>query len=122
MLRAKRGACQAVMVATTGTLERRHSAANSYMKPTITAPNDQAHLPGDTAADRPTCPEKGPKSYDLTISNVTASTWTLTATPFGAQVADKCGVLAINNLGQKFAGGPGVTAVNFTNHDPGTCW
>lgn len=121
ILRAKRNACQAVMVTTSGVLERRHSAASDYKKPGVTAADDQNHLPGDTAADRPTCPEKGPKTYDLTISGVTASTWVLTATPFGGQAADKCGVLAINSYGQKFASGLPATAVDFTQ-DPGSCW
>jgi type IV pilus assembly protein PilE len=125
ILRAKRNACEAVMVATSGVLERRHSAANTYVKPGITDPNDQDHLPGDTAEDRPTCPEKGPKAYDLSISGVTESTWTLIATPFQAQAADKCGLLAINSQGQKFASGPmtegSPPAIDFTQ-DPGSCW
>jgi type IV pilus assembly protein PilE len=122
ILRAKRNACEAVMVSVAGVFERRHSAANSYMKPTVTAADDPAHLPGDTPTSRPTCPEKGPKSYDLSVDNVTASSWTLIAKPYGTQEADKCGTLAINHLGQKFASGlPPTTAPDF-DVDPGSCW
>jgi type IV pilus assembly protein PilE len=116
--RAKRNACKAVLVSTAGVLERRHSAANDYKKPGVTAPDDQDHLPGDTPADRPTCPEKGTTTYSLAISNVTASTWALTATPVGSQTADQCGTLAIDHLGRKFAG---TGSVDFTQ-DPGSCW
>jgi type IV pilus assembly protein PilE len=126
ILRSKRNACQAVMVATAGVFERRHSANNSYEKSGVTGnPNSQDHLPGDKAEDRPRCPESGPTSYSLTIGGVTDSTWTVTATPVSGQKADKCGVLAINNLGQKFASGPlaggSAPAIDFAQ-DPGTCW
>ncbi|MDR2364916.1 MAG: type IV pilin protein [Zoogloeaceae bacterium] len=118
MLRAKRAACQSVMVSTAGVFERRHSAQNSYEKPGVSGAANPGHFPGDAAADRPSCPEKGPTTYNLALSNVTASTWILTATPTGAQTADRCGTLAINSLGQKFAG---TGSVDFTQ-DPGTCW
>ncbi len=44
--------------------------------------------------------------YSTAISNRTATTFTLTATPQGAQAKDtKCGNLAINHLGQHTATG-----------------
>ena len=55
--------------------------------------------------------------YDLTVSTnpaVTASTYTLNATPKGAQFGDKCGTLTLTHTGVNGFTGTGVTAAD--------CW
>lgn len=53
--------------------------------------------------NRNTCPMDGagPATYNLSVSAVTASTYTLTAAPTGAQANDPCGNLTLTNLLQK---------------------
>lgn len=48
-------------------------------------------------------PESGTLYYDITLTNRTTNTFTLTATPRAGsgQERDRCGVLAINAVGQK---------------------
>lgn len=42
-------------------------------------------------------------SYRLALSELSANSYTVTATPVGAQNSDSCGTLSINQLGQKKA-------------------
>ncbi|MGR0304724.1 type IV pilin protein [Acinetobacter beijerinckii] len=44
-------------------------------------------------------PQSGPTLYNLALSNVTAGTWTLTATPTGVQTGD--GDIVLNHRGEK---------------------
>ena len=53
--------------------------------------------------------------YDITLAS-TASTYTLTATPKGAQAGDKCGSYTLNQAGQR--GAKDVT----TGDIVGECW
>ncbi|MDD2760558.1 MAG: type IV pilin protein [Methylomonas sp.] len=50
-------------------------------------------------------PAEGTAAYELEISVVTASTYTLTATPTGNQANDKCGTLTLTHTGEKSAEG-----------------
>lgn len=54
--------------------------------------------------------------YAIAISNQTATTYTLTATPQGTQVADTaCTSLGIDQANQKYANGTAIVP-------PSTCW
>lgn len=52
----------------------------------------------------------GAATYAITLSSISASAYTLTATPAGSMNGDACGNLTLNNLGVKGA------------IDPTTCW
>jgi type IV pilus assembly protein PilE len=52
--------------------------------------------------------------YDFTISAASANTYTLTATPSGVQVNDRCGTLTVNAAGTKTATKSGSTVAD--------CW
>ncbi len=65
----------------------------------------------DSSAAAPSLPfDEAPKDgsdkfYDLSLSNVTATTYTLTASPKGAMSGDTCGDLTLEHTGVKGAGG-----------------
>ncbi|MDH5469531.1 MAG: type IV pilin protein [Gammaproteobacteria bacterium] len=60
-----------------------------------------------------TCPiDGGAATYNLSVQAFTASTYTLRATPVGAQANDACGWLQLTNTGQKSA----------QNGTIATCW
>lgn len=46
-------------------------------------------------------PKTGTADYTIAVSNTGQDTFTVTATPTGRQVGDRCGVLRINQLGEK---------------------
>lgn len=48
----------------------------------------------------------GTKTYDIAISSLTASAYTLTASPVGS---DRCGILGYDNVGAKTASTTGAT-------------
>ncbi len=60
-------------------------------------------------------PKSGTALYNIGVSNFTATTYTLTATPVagGRMASDECGALSINQLGQKNVSG---------SMDADTCW
>ena len=65
--------------------ERRFTQTNSYMGAPVKSPSDEGH-------------------YTLAFTVLTATTFTITATPGGAQATDPCGNLTINELGVKGGG------------------
>jgi len=50
--------------------------------------------------------------YTLTIAGNTATTFTITATPAGAQVGDTCGNFVVNQNGPDFVAGANATCWN----------
>ena len=56
--------------------------------------------------------------YDITIASADGSTFTLTATPKGAQAGDKCGNYTFNQAGVRGANGKVQTDSGFDS----TCW
>lgn len=61
------------------------------------------NLSYDAGANLPfnTSPRSGRQSfYEITLGNVTPTTYTLTAVPQGAQANDECGSMTINQSGQ----------------------
>lgn len=59
-------------------------------------------------------PREGTATYGIALAAVTATTYSLAATPIAGTVAagDACGTLTLNNLGQQGVGGSDVA----------TCW
>jgi type IV pilus assembly protein PilE len=64
-----------------------------------------------------TSPVSGTALYDISVPILTATTYTLTATPVtgGRMDGDECGALSINQLGQK-------SVSNDASLDADTCW
>ena len=100
--RAHRAEAQTVLQQSAQYMARFYATHNSYnMQINGTTPN-----PGlPTGLQH--APVQGTTAYDIELVStgtdaVTATTYTLTATPTGPMNGDKCGTLSLNNLGQKF--------------------
>ncbi|MBJ9956523.1 type IV pilin protein [Acinetobacter sp. ABJ_C3_5] len=93
--RTKRVDAQADMIELAGRLQRYRIANFTFLKSDGSTPITIADV-GHTG----TLPTSGGAAlYTLALSNVTAGTWTLTATPTGAQTGD--GHLVLNHRGQR---------------------
>ncbi|MGI9288834.1 MAG: type IV pilin protein [Pseudomonadales bacterium] len=78
----------------------RHFTKNSFSYLGAAAAGGDTGAPAGTTFGSTTSPlEGGQPYYNLTISAATANTYTLTATPIGAQVSDVCGGLTLTNTG-----------------------
>lgn len=97
--KSRRGQAKADLLELVQMLERAYSTDRTYARySTLDAPFNQS-------------PRDGEARYAITIENVTAATYTLTATPQGSQANDtRCGALRINQLGAKSITGTGVAA------------
>ena len=93
VLKTKRVDAQTDMIELSARLQRYKIANFSFLKPDGTPINltDVEH--------NGIVPQNGPRTYTLDLTNVTAGTWTLTATPMGAQTGD--GHLVLNYRGEK---------------------
>lgn len=57
-------------------------------------------------------PKDGTQSYGITLGNVTAGGYTITATPTGPMANDACGNLTLTSTGQRnITGGNGTMAI-----------
>lgn len=107
VMKSRRRDAQGALMGLANAMERHFTETNSYLgaadaddKPTIYA--SQSPVDGGTAY------------YDLTIDPVTATTFTLNATPTGPQSNDKCATLTLTNTGARGFTGTGVTSAD--------CW
>ncbi|MBD9355669.1 type IV pilin protein [Methylomonas sp. EbA] len=92
--RGNRTDAKAVLLENAQFLERNFTEANSY--------NKRSDLTTDVTLPYSTSPKTGTALYNITAT-LTATTYTLTATPItgGRMATDKCGILSIDQLGQK---------------------
>jgi type IV pilus assembly protein PilE len=98
ILRSQRTQARASLLQAAHWFERAASANGSY----------------PLAADVPTSVlQIDGQRYKMTVTS-TAQSYTLSATPFGTQAADTCGILTVNHLGVRGAQGAGQTAAQ--------CW
>lgn len=58
------------------------------------------------------------KRYDITLASVDGSTYTVTATPKGAQLGDKCGAYTLTQAGVRGANGKLQTDAGYDSN----CW
>ncbi|MBI1904768.1 MAG: type IV pilin protein [Rhodocyclales bacterium] len=102
--RSRRSECTTVMVSVANMLERRYST---------TAPATYVAAPPIPAA-LTACPSQGGGGvyYNIAPTVLTATTFTIQATPTISQAGDKCGSLTLTHAGVKGVIGakPGVTA------------
>lgn len=93
--KSRRTDAKGVLVGFAGAMERYNTVANHYTGAAVGS--------ADTGAPRiysTKSPVDGTdKYYDLTINAATATTFTLYATPTGAQATDRCGTLTLTNTG-----------------------
>lgn len=97
--KARRSDAHAALLNTAALMEHYYTENNTYVG---------ANAPADIGASA-TSPES---HYDITIGNLTATTYTLTATPVagGAQASDTtCGALSLTNT-------------NVKSPNPAVCW
>ncbi|MCJ0829126.1 pilus assembly protein PilE [Acinetobacter sp. NIPH1876] len=91
--KAKRVAVESEMLEIAASLQR-YKAINSTF---ITLENKAITL--DTIHHNGLSPQSGSTLYNLALSNVTAGSWTLTATPVNGQTGD--GHVVLNNQGHR---------------------
>ncbi len=104
VLRAARAEARSALLDNAQFLERNYTLSNNYNVAAGGGAIATASLP------RQSTPESGAARYTITLV-VNAQTYTLTATPTGAQTGDTCGALTLTNTGQRGAGG-----------NVATCW
>lgn len=109
VLRSKRGEAKAALVELAQYMERNYTESNAYNKLGSGAAFTAASLPYSQV------PKSGTVNYNITFDTLTASAFTLKATPTGGQTADECGSLTVNQLGQN-----GVDNSNSASAD--NCW
>lgn len=97
--KSRRGQAKADMLEIVQMLERAYTTDRTYARYNpLPSPFDQS-------------PHEGDARYAIAISNVTATTYTLTATPQGSQANDtRCGTLTIDHMGVKGESGSGTIA------------
>lgn len=106
--RANRSDAKAVLLENAQFLERNYTENNKYDK---NSEDDDIAIPVTVS------PKSGTTLYNIAPSTLTATTYTLTATPVdGTSMADdECGALSINQLGQK-------TVSEDATLDAESCW
>ncbi len=109
VMKSRRADAEGALLGLANAMERLFTESNSYCD---AGGADGANTcgAGDNDTGSPSIfpaqsPAEGTAAYDLEISSVTASTYTLTATPTGAQADDRCGTLTLSNIGEKTASG-----------------
>ena len=108
---SRRADAKGALLGFANAMERHFTENNSYLGAGTTGGNTGA--PTIFSATSPV--DGGTPYYNLTIdNNVSASTYTLNATPTGAQSGDKCGTLTLTQTGVKAGVKDGVTVAD--------CW
>jgi type IV pilus assembly protein PilE len=99
VMKSRRADAQGALLAYANSMEQYFTVYSTYLAvPTIAVPPINA----------------GTTYYTIAISTTTASTYTINATPIGAQATDKCGTLTLTSTGVK-----GYTG---TSGSKALCW
>lgn len=94
---ARRSDCAASLVALAGALERHQTITGTYLGAAAGGANT-----GSPAVYAASCPvDGGNPTYDLSITDATASTFSVQAVPIGPQASDKCAILTLSSTGLK---------------------
>ena len=97
VMKSRRADAQGALLAYANSMERYFTENNTYLtvSSTVVAPTNA-----------------GTTYYTIAISTTTASTYTINATPIGAQATDKCGTLTLTSTGVKgYTGTSGIKAL-----------
>ncbi|MEQ1622415.1 MAG: type IV pilin protein [Methylococcales bacterium] len=121
VLKSHRADAKAALLGLSNAMERQFTVNNSYCDAGGTGGAQTCGSTGVNDTGTPsvfTIPPETTSFYDVTISSVTASSYTLSATPVsgGSQANDKCGTLTLTHLGVKnvTSAATGITAAD--------CW
>lgn len=97
VMKSRRADAKGALLGLANAMERHFTETNSYLGAGTTSNNT-----GSPTIFSTTSPVGGGTAYyNLTINAVTASTYTLYATPTGAQANDRCGTLSLTQTGVK---------------------
>ena len=113
--RSRRADAKRVLTEAAQWLERTYTESGAYNK-------DASGTTVSTGASSlPSALQKAPKDgsatyYNITISSLSASDFTVSATPTGVQTHDKCGTFTLTNTGTK-----GLSGAN-TGESVDSCW
>ncbi len=110
--KSRRMDAEGALVGFANAMERYFTEHNSY-KSAATGGGDTGSPPATLYSNQSPV-DGGTKYYDLRISAADDTTYTLEATPAGAQAGDLCGVLTVDNTGVKNAKKNNVAVPN--------CW
>tara|TARA_R110002167_G_scaffold138768_9_gene326103 strand:- start:1051 stop:1566 length:516 start_codon:yes stop_codon:yes gene_type:complete len=110
--KSRRADGMGALVSFAGAMERHFTVNSSYCGAgtSTTASCGTASSTGDPTIFPTEAPLDGSdKFYDLDISAVTATTFTITATPKNAQSGDSCGTLSLEHTGLRGKTGAGTS-------------
>lgn len=105
--KSRRADAKGALLGLANALERHFTESNSYCDAGGTGGTNSCGDSGTKDTGSPSIyPAKSPldgttKYYDLTITAVTDTSFTVQAAPAGAQANDKCGTLSLTNTGVK---------------------
>ena len=101
--------CEGALVGFAGAMERFFTTNGTYIGAGSVASGAIANALGAPTIYSSSCPlDGGSATYNLTITAVGPSTYTLQAAPTGAQANDTCGTLTLNSQNIKTASGGSV--------------
>lgn len=106
VMKSRRADAQGALAGLANAMERHFTQANTYCDSGGADGANSCGAAGTNDTGSPSIypaqsPASGSAAYNLTISAVTATTYTLSATPTGAQANDKCGTLTLTHTGVK---------------------
>lgn len=97
--RANRADAKSVLMENAQFMERNFTEANRYDQRSDGTALGSAQLPGQQS------PKTGAANYNITLSAVNQTTYTLTATAVGAMANDPCGNFTLTNTGAQGVSG-----------------
>jgi type IV pilus assembly protein PilE len=117
VMKSRRADAKGALLGFANAMERHFTETSSYCNAAATTVGTCTNATGNPTIYSSTSPvDGGTAYYNLTINAATASTYTLYASPTGAQASDKCGTLTITQTGAKnvVSAATGITAAD--------CW
>ncbi|MGZ4960671.1 MAG: type IV pilin protein [Methylomonas sp.] len=104
--KSRRADAEGALLGLANAMERRFTEASSYCDAGGAGGANSCGAAGTNDTGSPSIyatqsPASGAAAYNLKIQAVTATTYTLSAEPTGAQANDKCGTLTLTNTGVK---------------------
>jgi len=104
VMRSNRAEAKSILLEDAQYMEKNFAEANVFNQTSTGTTISSSSLPYQQA------PKTGPVNYNITLSAITATSYTIQAAPTGAQSGDECGTLTINNLGQNNISGGSASA------------
>jgi type IV pilus assembly protein PilE len=97
VMKSRRADAKGALLGLANAMERHFTETNSYLG----AGTTDANTGSPTIFSTISPVDGGTAYYNLTINAATASSYTLNATPTGAQANDKCGTLSLTQTGAR---------------------